>query len=59
MRAFYDGLNQVDKLLKLSRNSATLNFLGAGDKAIKLFSCLIVMRALRNGPNEIHCIPGP
>ena len=39
MSIFYDGLNQVDKLLKLLENSATLDSLVASNKAVKLFSC--------------------
>ena len=47
MRAFCDGLNQVDSIFsskgiikqpqKLPKNSTAPNFLGASDKAIKLF----------------------
>ena len=56
--AFYDGLTQVDSIFsskvvifskkprKLPRNSATLSFLGGGDKAIKLLHCSILMGAL-------------
>ena len=35
-----------------------LNFLDASDKAIKLLSCSILMKAYQNRPNELHNTSG-
>ena len=45
--------------LKLPRNSTTLNYLGAIDKAIKLSFFTILIRAFRDWPNGFHSIASP
>ena len=65
IRLFYHGIDQVDSIFsskvtikqppKLPKNLTALN-LGDCDKTIKLLSCSILMRAIRNWPSKLYSI---